>query len=140
LIKSIKTDFIAEDAMFSKPLLFDIWWIDPGGDLQIIIKTTELYVYLCKQERYPKELIGIKLIHHPPSHLPPQHTTIFKWISRTIAKDDIKEELTSKYESIFSIQDMGGTMNDKTRHVKVELSNKKEYIQLLNSGQITIFG
>jgi hypothetical protein len=140
LIKSIKTKFLYENPMFTKPLLFDLWWIDPAGDLQIIIKTTELYVFLCKQERYPKELIDIKLTPHPPSHLPPQHTAILKWINHTITKEDIKEELSSKYESIFSIEEMAGTINNRTRHVKVELLNKKEYNQLLNSGKISIFG
>jgi hypothetical protein len=100
--------------------------------LQIIIKTTELYVYLCKQERYPKELNDIKLTPHPPSHLPPQHTAILKWINHTITKEDIKDDLSSKYESIFSIEEMVGTINNRTRHVKVELLNKKEYNQLLN--------
>jgi len=77
LIKYIKTDFLSENPMFSKPLLFNIWWIDSVGDLQIVIKTTELYFYLCKQERYPKQLlIDIKLIPHPPSHLPPQHVEL----------------------------------------------------------------
>jgi len=72
LIKYIKTDFLSENPMFSKSLLFDIWSIDSIGDLQSVIKTTELYIYLCEQERYPKELIDIKLIPHLPTHVPPQ--------------------------------------------------------------------
>jgi hypothetical protein len=38
--------------MSNKPLLFDIWWIDPVEDLQIVIKLSP--------------------------HLPPQHTEILK--------------------------------------------------------------
>ncbi|CAF4113469.1 unnamed protein product, partial [Rotaria sp. Silwood1] len=99
LIKSIKSDFITQNPKFNKIILFDLWWIDSNGDLQIIIKTTELYVYLCKTERYPKELNGIKIIPHHPSHLPPQHTVIIKWVHHSISNDDIKEVLNSKYES-----------------------------------------
>ncbi|CAF1650852.1 unnamed protein product [Rotaria sp. Silwood1] len=140
LIKSIKSDFITQNPKFNKIILFDLWWIDSNGDLQIIIKTTELYVYLFKTERYPKELNGIKIIPHHPSHLPPQHTVIIKWVHHSISNDDIKEVLNSKYESIFSIGEMIGSINDKTRHVKIELLSKNEYNSLLNGGKISLFG
>ena len=48
LIKSIIPDFRKEYPRFNKTILFDLWWIDPKGDLTIIIKTTELYVFMCK--------------------------------------------------------------------------------------------
>jgi hypothetical protein len=85
-------------------------------------------------------LNGVKIIPHHPSHLPPQHTAILKWINHSISNDDIREVLNSKYESIFSIEEMAGTISDKTRHVKIELLNKKEYNSLLNSGKISLFG
>jgi hypothetical protein len=66
--------------MSNKPLLFDIWWIDPVEDLKIVIKLSP--------------------------HLPPQHTAILKWINHSITKNDIKDELGSKYESVFSIEEM----------------------------------
>ncbi|CAF4265621.1 unnamed protein product, partial [Rotaria sp. Silwood2] len=133
LIKAIKPDFIIENPKFNKVILFDLWSIDSNGDIQIIIKTTELYVYLCKSERYPKELNGVRIVPHHPPDLPPQHIAILKWINYSILIDDIKDELNSRYESVFSIEEMAGTMNDKTRHVKIELLNKVEYDTLLNT-------
>ncbi|CAF1429444.1 unnamed protein product [Adineta steineri] len=140
LIKSIKDDFMIKNSSFSKPVLFDLWWINPQGDLQIIIKTIELYVYLCRRERYPKELLNIKLDPYPPKHLPPQHTIILKWIHNTISIDDIKEELSTNYESIALIEDMFGTITNRTRHVKIEFYNKIEFTQVLNGGKIIIYG
>ncbi|CAF4121770.1 unnamed protein product, partial [Adineta steineri] len=124
LIKSIKDDFMIKNSSFSKPILFHLWWINPQGDLQIIIKTIEPYVYLCRRERYPKELLNIKLDPYPPQHLPPQHTIILKWIHNTISIDDIKEELSTNYESIALIEDIFGTITNRTRHIIEEYRRK----------------
>ncbi|CAF5131652.1 unnamed protein product, partial [Rotaria sp. Silwood1] len=35
---------------------------------------------------------------------------------------------------------MIGSINDKTRHVKIELLSKNEYNSLLNGGKISSFG
>lgn len=140
LIQLIKPGFMTENPKFNKTILFDIWWIDANGDLQIIIKTLELYVYLCKTDRYPKEVNGTKIVPSCPLHLPPQLIVILKWVNRSILIDEIKEELNSKYKSIFSIQEMVGTINDKTRHIKIEILNKEECISILNSGKISIYG
>jgi hypothetical protein len=32
------------------------------------------------------------------------------------------------------------TINDRNRHTRIELLDKKEYMSMLNSGQISIFG
>ncbi|CAF1166284.1 unnamed protein product [Didymodactylos carnosus] len=56
LLKFIKDDFSHQSPSFRNIPIFDLWWIDLNGDLQIIIKTTELYVYLCKPDRYPKDV------------------------------------------------------------------------------------
>ncbi|CAF4589736.1 unnamed protein product [Rotaria sp. Silwood2] len=108
--------------------------------MQLIIKTTELYVYLCKKERYPDELINIKINPIPPTHLPPQHTIILKWIKNTITDQDIKDELCINYKSIRSISTMNGTLNERTRHVKIAFLDKKDYDTLLNSQKINLMG
>ena len=33
-----------------------------------------------------------------------------------------------------------GTINDRNRHLRIELLDKKEYNAMLNSGKISIFG
>ncbi|CAF1170020.1 unnamed protein product [Rotaria sp. Silwood1] len=78
LLKYIRNDFLYENLSFSKPILVDTWWIDFEGNIQLIIKTTELYVYLCKKERYPSELINININPISTTHLPPLHTIILK--------------------------------------------------------------
>ena len=127
LMKYVKNDFVRAYPLFAKPLLADIWWIDSEGNLQMIIKTTELYIYLCNKDRYPNELLNFKIKPNPPAHLPPQHTIILKWIKNSIADNDIRDELDLIYKSIHSITTMNGTLNDRTRHVKVEVLDKTEY-------------
>jgi hypothetical protein len=140
LMNHIRNYFIREYPLFSKPLLVDLWWIDFEGNLQMIIKTTELYVYLCKGERYPSELNKIKIKPKLPAYLPPQHSIILKWINNSITDQDIKDELDVYYNSIHAISTMNGTLTGKTRHVKIELIDKKEYDVLLNSRKINILG
>lgn len=140
LIKHIRDNFLRINPLFSKPILVDLWWIDFEGNLQMIIKTTELYVYLCKNERYPKELNNIKINPIPPAYLPPQHSIILKWIKNSITDQDIKDELIINYKSLHSISTMNGTLNDRTRHVKIELFDKNEYETLLNVRKINLLG
>ncbi|CAF1130663.1 unnamed protein product, partial [Didymodactylos carnosus] len=66
----IKDDFRRQNPTYALPLLADLWWIDGKGNLRMIIKSNEIYVYLTKKERYPKELLKIKLNPHPPQRLP----------------------------------------------------------------------
>ncbi|CAF3794175.1 unnamed protein product [Rotaria sordida] len=140
LMKYIKIDFLRAYPLFTKPLLVDLWWIDSEGNLQMIIKTTELYIYLCNKDRYPNELFNFKIKPNPPAHLPPQHVVILKWVRNSIADNDIREELNMTYKSIHSISTMNGTLNDRTRHVKIELLDKTEYELILNNKKISLMG
>ncbi|CAF1128488.1 unnamed protein product, partial [Didymodactylos carnosus] len=80
----IKDDFRRQNPTHASPLLADLWWIDGKGNLRMIIKSNEIYVYLTKKERYPKELLKIKLNPHPPQHLPIQLTAIIKWLNHIL--------------------------------------------------------
>ncbi|CAF3260306.1 unnamed protein product [Rotaria sp. Silwood2] len=51
LIKSITSDFLIQNPRFSHEILFDLWWIDADGNIEIIIKTTDLYVCISVQTR-----------------------------------------------------------------------------------------
>ncbi|CAF3749625.1 unnamed protein product [Rotaria sp. Silwood1] len=140
LMKYIKNDFLCAYPLFTKPLLVDLWWIDLEGNLQMIIKTTELYIYLCNKDRYPNELFNFKIKPSPPAHLPPQHVVILKWVKNSIVDNDIREELNMIYKSIHSISTMNGTLNDRTRHVKIELLDKTEYELILINKKISLMG
>ncbi|CAF1076028.1 unnamed protein product [Didymodactylos carnosus] len=93
LIQHIKPNFRKENPAFTSDILFDLWWIDSEGDLQILIKTTDLYVFLCNKDRYPKKLVDIEISPIPPSHLPPQYSAIMKFVQNDVQDDDIREEL-----------------------------------------------
>lgn len=139
-INYIKTEFFKQNVSYSKPLLFDMWWIDKDGNIRAIVKSTEIAVYLSQAKRYPAEINNIKIIPHPPKHLPPQHTAILKWVKNSISFGDLKDELKIKYNSLFLIEEIMGTINDRNRHLRIELLDKKEHNDMLNSGKISIFG
>ncbi|CAF2015118.1 unnamed protein product [Rotaria magnacalcarata] len=138
--KFISTDFSKQNPTYLKPLGFDVWWVDRDGNIQALTKHIDLYVYLCKEERYPKEINNIKITPHTPKHLPTQRSTILKWINNTISFNELKNELSEKYKSIYSIEEILGTANERNRHVRVDFSDQKEYNDILNSGKITIYG
>ncbi|CAF4329004.1 unnamed protein product, partial [Rotaria sordida] len=140
LMKFITPRFLTQNPRFSKDIFVDLWWIDPEGNIQLIIKTTDLYVYLCKKDRYPNELNHVKINPITPTRLPPQHTVIIKWVNNLFIDDDISDELNMKFESIFSIESMYGTINEKNPHIKLEILDKKEHIKILNSGKINLGG
>ncbi|CAF1306181.1 unnamed protein product [Rotaria sordida] len=140
LMKFITRGFLTQNPCFSKDIFVDLWWIDLEGNIQLIIKTTDLYVYLCKKDRYPNEVNHVKINPIPPTRLPPQHTVIIKWVNNLFTDDDISDELNMKFESIFSIESMYGLINEKNRHIKVEILDKKEHIKILNSGKINLGG
>ncbi|CAF0986804.1 unnamed protein product [Didymodactylos carnosus] len=134
ILNYVKSDFTKLNPVYSKPLLFDMWWIDGSGYLQMIIKSIELYVFLCNKERYPQELMNMKLTAHPPQHLPPQLTAIIKWLKNSVTLEDLNEELKIKYKSIFNTEEMMGTANDRNRHVRIEMCDRNEFISLVNGG------
>ncbi|CAF1227955.1 unnamed protein product [Didymodactylos carnosus] len=97
LIEHIKNDFRRENPNFMGALLFDSCWIDSTGDVQLLTKTTALYVFLCRKDRYPRKLCDIEVMPLPPRHLPPHHTAIIKWVQKSVQDAEIKQELDKKY-------------------------------------------
>ncbi|CAF0855382.1 unnamed protein product [Didymodactylos carnosus] len=140
LIEHIKNDFRKENPNFLGALLFDSCWIDSTGDVQLLTKTTALYVFLCRKDRYPKKLCNIEVTPLPPRHLPPHRTAIIKWIQKNVQNTEIKQELDKKYTSLFNLESMAGTENENTRHVKIELLNYSEYEDLIHSRKISLNG
>ncbi|CAF4542162.1 unnamed protein product, partial [Didymodactylos carnosus] len=140
LIEHIKNDFRRENPNFMGALLFDSCWIDSTGDVQLLTKTTALYVFLCRKDRYPRKLCDIEVMPLPPRHLPPHHTAIIKWVQKSVQDAEIKQELDKKYTSLFNLETMAGTSNENTRHVKIELLNHNEYEALILSRKIGLKG
>ncbi|CAF1365526.1 unnamed protein product [Didymodactylos carnosus] len=120
--------------------LMDAWWIDKDGNLNGVTKQIDLYVYLCDLKRYPNEVDKIKLTPHPPRHLPLQRSTLLKWVKNSVSLNEVKEELENKFKSIYSVEDIIGTKNNRNRHIRIDFSDEREYIDVLNSGKISLFG
>jgi hypothetical protein len=96
---------------------------------------------LCKRDRYPNQFNNVKINPIPPIHLPPQHTVIIKWVSNFFTDDDdVRDELNMKFESVFSIVSIQGTITERNRHIKVEMFDKKGYNKLLNNEKINLGG
>ncbi|CAF1203592.1 unnamed protein product [Didymodactylos carnosus] len=73
-------------------------------------------------------------------------TRQFQQFTRTFTNsnqnnEDIREEFKQQdFKSIFSIDDISGTINDKNRHVKIELLDMNEYNELLNGATVNLYG
>ena len=140
LISHNKKDFATKNPNCSRPLMFDVWWIDGKGDIQIIVKSTELFVHLCNAENYPKELANTKITPHPPKHFPPKHTAIMKWVDNAMSIDEIKEGLKVQCPSIASVENMMGPMNERNRHIRIEFWDRNEFSTALHNGKINLHG
>lgn len=91
-----------------------------------------MLIYLCSYVNPNVYQVKIAL----PKHLPPQRSIIIKGVPNLLNGEDVKEILTKKYQSIYSVDDILGTNNGKSRYIRIDLLNSTEYNQLLNSGVI----
>ena len=140
LFKFIEKNFHQLNKNYKYPLGFDYWYIDKNGDLICYTKHTELFVYLCDPQNYPTSLANINISQSKPRHLPSQHSIVLKYIPNYITLDEIKTEVETYIKSMFNMEDMRGSMNEKSRHVRLELTSLEEHQTILNNGGITING
>ena len=73
-----------------------------------------------------------------PKHLPLQRSVVIKGVSNMLSVDNFRHQMEEKYKSIYPIQELRGTNNGKTRHLRIDLLNQIEYKQVLNTGVICI--
>ncbi|CAF4388241.1 unnamed protein product, partial [Rotaria socialis] len=109
-----------------KPLGFEYWFIDRDENLQCFTRNVELFVFLCNPQNYPEKLLNTAIHPNPPKRLPPQRSAILKYVPKDIHIDDIKKEISSKYKSLFNIEEMRGTIGARNRHIRIELSEQNE--------------
>ncbi|CAF1680789.1 unnamed protein product [Rotaria magnacalcarata] len=140
LFVKIEKNFRHLNANYEKPLGFEYWFIDRDDNLQCFTRSVELFVFLCNPQNYPEKLLNTTIHPNPPKRLPPQRSAILKYVSKDIHIDDIKKEISSKYKSLFNIEEMRGTIGAKNRHIRIELSEHNEYINILNTGIIAFEG
>ncbi|CAF4811670.1 unnamed protein product [Rotaria socialis] len=118
----------------------DLKFIDRDENLQYFTHNVELFVFLCNPQNYPEKLLNTAIHPNPPKRLPPQRSAILKYVLKDTHIDDIKKEISSKYKSLFNIEEMRGTIVAKNRHIRIELSEHNEYINILNTGTIAFEG
>ncbi|CAF1143460.1 unnamed protein product [Adineta steineri] len=136
----IEQNFKNLNKKYTKPLGFDYWYIDKNGDLQCYTKEIELFVFLCDGHNYPGKISNTEITPNPPKRLPPQRSIILKYIPYEIPIEDVKEEIIKYFKSVFKIEEMKGLANGKHRHIRVDLSNQDDYIQILKDGVVGVNG
>ncbi|CAF4978354.1 unnamed protein product [Rotaria sp. Silwood1] len=138
--RRIENSFRKKYADHKRTLGFDYWWINNDGDLVGITKDLSLYVYLCDTRHYPEYIDTVQLNPILPTHLPPQHAAVIKFVPNDYSFVDIDEDLRKRYPSIYHIEEMNGTRRMHSRHIRIDVYDKIEYNNILNSGTITLGG
>ncbi|CAF2985277.1 unnamed protein product [Rotaria sp. Silwood2] len=140
LFKVIVDDFKQVNPKHNEVIGFESWYIDINGNLQCITRDVKLFIYLCDVKHIPNMILDAKITVVLPNNLPSQRFVIIKGVPITFSIDDVKNEIMNKYKSMYSITELIGTNNGKTRYLRLDLTDTNEYKQLLNSGLICIDG
>jgi hypothetical protein len=144
LIKSlfsfIQEEFKKLNKHYGRPMGFDTWYIDQQGSLVCYTKEMELFVYLWDITHYPAQLGNTKITPIIPVHLPPQHTLILKFVPKEITNEEIQEAIADICHSKYTIEEMKGSTTSRARHVRIDLSSKKELNQILQNGVFPMNG
>ncbi|CAF3458498.1 unnamed protein product [Rotaria socialis] len=139
-IKHIERNFKKLSPYFNQPLGFDHYIVDNKGSLICFTKYIELFIYICDLNNYPKDFNNIILSPVLPIKLPAHNVIMLKFIDNTIIFDDIKTHVKEKLKSVYTMEEMMGTMNYRSRHIRIDLLSKDEYKSVLNSGKIALGG
>ncbi|CAF3844676.1 unnamed protein product [Rotaria sp. Silwood1] len=139
--KEIEKDFRQKHPNHRRAIGFDHWWQNSDG-ARILgeIKDVDLFIYLCDAKRYPKQLNNINILPDPPKRLPPRNTVVVKFVKNDIDIDEFRIDIKERYKSIFTVENMMGTMRSNSRHIRMDFSDINDYESILNSGVISIQG
>ncbi|CAF0776176.1 unnamed protein product [Didymodactylos carnosus] len=74
------------------------------------------------------------------SELPQQLNIIMKFVDNNISLEEVKEGLNEQYSSIYTIENMVGTMNIKARNIRFDMRSSDEYETILNKGKFLLAG
>ncbi|CAF2735426.1 unnamed protein product [Rotaria sp. Silwood2] len=88
---------------------------------------------------YPHEINNIKNEPLLPKYLPPSYSILIKIVHNHISIDEIRQEVKEKYNSQYSCNKLIGTKTNRTRHVRVDFTDRNDYDTTLNIGQISFF-
>ncbi|CAF1664365.1 unnamed protein product [Rotaria magnacalcarata] len=103
----------------------------------VLTKCMEIFIHLCILVNYPQEVNNIKIEPQLPKYLPPPFSVLIKFVHNHISIDEIRQEVKSKYFSQYSCNELIGTKTNRTRHVRIDFTERKDYNTILNNGQIS---
>jgi hypothetical protein len=139
LIKHIEKKFKNENPMCKNLLAFDAWWINTEGDMVLLTKCIEIFIYLCITTNYPNEINNIKIEPQLPKKLPSPCSVLIKFVHNNISIEDINQEIKEKYVSQYSCCEMLGSKTNRMRHIRVDFTDRNDYNTILTNGQISLF-
>ncbi|CAF4381341.1 unnamed protein product, partial [Rotaria magnacalcarata] len=121
LFAFIEKQFRQKNKNYQHPLGFDYRYVDKNGDLQSILN-------------------NINITPSRPRHLPAQRSIVLKFVPNYITNDYIEIEIKTSTKSVFNIEEMKGSITEKSRHIRLELTSLDEYNLIINNGGIQING
>ncbi|CAF4339073.1 unnamed protein product, partial [Rotaria sp. Silwood2] len=131
--------FKNENPTCNKLLSFEAWWVNAEGDMMVLTKCMEIFISLCILSHYAHEINNIKIEPQLPKYLPPPFCVLIKFVHNHISIDEIRQEVKGKYSSQYSCNELMGTKTNRTRHVRIDFTERNDYNTILKNGQIAFF-
>ncbi|CAF1296672.1 unnamed protein product [Didymodactylos carnosus] len=140
LLKNIEQELNRLNIRLQVPLGFDNYIVDRNGDLICFTNSIEIFVFFSDPLHIPNSITNVNLKLVQPRKLPPQLNIIMKFVDNNISLEEVKEGLNEQYSSLYTIENMVGTMNEKARHIRFDMRSTDEYEAILNKGKFLLAG
>jgi hypothetical protein len=140
LLSYIQEDFKKLNKSYTRPMGFDTWYVDKQGSLLCFTREIELFVYLWDISHYPSKLLNTTITPIPPVHLPPQYSIIFKFVPNSISFEELSESIADVCQSKHLLEEMKGSITNKSRHIRLDITSKDEMKKILNGGVFPLGG
>ncbi|CAF3334825.1 unnamed protein product [Rotaria socialis] len=105
--------------------------------MMVLTKCMEIFIHLCILLNYAQEINNITIESQLPKCLPPPFSVLIKFVHNHISIDEIRQEVKGKYFSQYSCNELIGTKTHRTRHVRIDFTERNDYNTILNNGQIS---
>ncbi|CAF3369255.1 unnamed protein product [Rotaria socialis] len=105
--------------------------------MMVLTKCMEIFIHLCILLNYAQEINNITIESQLPKCLPPPFSVLIKFVHNHISIDEIRQEVKGKYFSQYSCNELIGTKTHRTRHVRIDFTERNDYNTILKNGQIS---
>ena len=114
--------------------------VDSNGDLLCFKNTIELFIFMCNANKYPDNINSTKIRLSLPSKSPVKNAVIIKFTNNNVGIEEIRAYIKEKLKSVYTIQEMIGTIAYRSRHIRIDLLSTEEYNSVLNNGKFVVKG